>query len=65
MSSAERARAGGSGADDFAATAAGYFRDLQARFCAAFEAFEPHSRFEARSWQKPAGHRLEGGARRG
>ncbi|MGO9802426.1 MAG: oxygen-dependent coproporphyrinogen oxidase [Steroidobacteraceae bacterium] len=61
MSSAERARAGGSGADDFAATAAGYFRDLQARFCAAFEAFEPHSRFEARSWQKPAGHRLEGG----
>jgi coproporphyrinogen III oxidase len=61
MSSAERARAGGSGAGDFAATAAGYFRNLQARFCAAFEAFEPHSRFEARNWQKPAGHRLEGG----
>jgi coproporphyrinogen III oxidase len=61
MSSAERARAGGSGADDLAATAAGYFRNLQARFCAAFEAFEPHSRFEARSWRKPAGHRLEGG----
>ena len=57
MSSAERSGAAG----DFAATAAEYFRDLQARFCAAFEAFEPVSRFEARSWRKPAGHRLEGG----
>ncbi len=47
--------------EDFAATAGAYFRDLQARFCAAFEAFEPTSRFVARSWQKPAGHRLEGG----
>src|SRR5579862_4380400 len=46
---------------DFAATAAGFFRDLQGRFCAAFEAFEPASRFEARSWKKPDGHRLEGG----
>jgi len=42
-------------------TAVAYFRDLQARFCAAFEAFEPTSRFEARSWQKPDGHRLQGG----
>ena len=46
---------------DFAATAAGFFRDLQGRFCAAFEAFEPASRFEARSWKKPDGHRLQGG----
>jgi coproporphyrinogen III oxidase len=46
---------------DFAATAAGFFRDLQGRFCAAFEAFEPESRFEARSWKKPDGHRLQGG----
>jgi coproporphyrinogen III oxidase len=47
--------------DDFAATAAAYFRDLQRRICAAFEAFEPTSRFAPRSWSKPAGHRLEGG----
>lgn len=46
---------------DFAATATAYFRDLQGRLCAAFESFEPVSRFEARSWTKPAGHRLEGG----
>lgn len=46
---------------DFAVTAANYFRDLQARICAAFEAFEPKSRFEERSWSKPAGHRLQGG----
>jgi coproporphyrinogen III oxidase len=47
--------------EGFAATATGYFRDLQARMCAAFEAFEPSSRFAARSWSKPAGHRLQGG----
>ncbi len=46
---------------DLAATAAAHFRDLQARFCAAFEAFEPVSRFEARAWKKPDGHRLQGG----
>ena len=50
-----------SGASDFADTATAYFRDLQARLCAAFEAFEPVSRFEARSWTKPDGHRLHGG----
>jgi coproporphyrinogen III oxidase len=50
-----------SGASDFADTATAYFRDLQARLCAAFEAFEPVSRFEARSWTKPEGHRLHGG----
>jgi coproporphyrinogen III oxidase len=48
-------------AEDFAATASGYFRDLQRRLCAAFEAFESTSRFEARSWSKPDGHRLQGG----
>jgi coproporphyrinogen III oxidase len=48
-------------ADDFAATADGYFRDLQGRLCAAFEAFETTSRFEARRWSKPDGHRLQGG----
>ena len=47
--------------EGFAATATAYFRDLQARLCAAFEAFEPSSRFAARSWSKPAGHRLQGG----
>ena len=46
---------------DFALTAADYFRDLQARICAAFEAFEPKSRFEPRRWSKPEGHRLQGG----
>jgi coproporphyrinogen III oxidase len=46
---------------DFAATAAAYFRDLQGRVCAAFEAYEPVSRFEPRSWCKPEGHRLQGG----
>jgi coproporphyrinogen III oxidase len=50
-----------SGASDFAATATAYFRDLQGRLCAAFESFEPVSRFETRSWTKPAGHRLQGG----
>lgn len=47
--------------EDFAAGAAAYFRDLQQRVCAAFEAFEPYSRFVARRWQKPEGHRLLGG----
>ena len=46
---------------DFAARAADAFRDLQGRLCAAFEAFEPTSRFEERIWSKPAGHRLQGG----
>jgi coproporphyrinogen III oxidase len=46
---------------DFATTAADYFRDLQTRICTAFEAFEPVSRFEARRWNKPEGHRLQGG----
>ncbi len=48
-------------APEFAGEATAYFRDLQARLCRAFEAFEPARRFEARSWAKPAGHRLQGG----
>ena len=48
-------------ASEFAATAAAYFRDLQGRICATFEAFEPVSRFELRRWSKPEGHRLQGG----
>jgi coproporphyrinogen III oxidase len=48
-------------AEDFAATASAYCRDLQRRLCAAFEAFESASRFGARSWTKPEGHRLGGG----
>jgi coproporphyrinogen III oxidase len=50
-----------SDASDFAAGATAYFHDLQRRVCAAFEAFEPQARFDARSWAKPAGHRLQGG----
>ena len=50
-----------SAASDFAATATTYFRDLQERLCAAFESLEPVSRFEARSWTKPAAHPLQGG----
>ena len=46
---------------DFAHTAAAYFRDLQSRICAAFEGFEPASRFESRPWSKPPEHRLQGG----
>ena len=49
------------GGDDLAGDAAEYFRDLQGRICAAFETFEPSSRFEARSWRRPQGHRLQGG----
>ena len=51
----------GANAPDFAATAADWFRDLQARICAAFEAFEHEQKFEARSWSKPPGHQLQGG----
>ncbi|HET9328906.1 MAG TPA: coproporphyrinogen III oxidase, partial [Steroidobacteraceae bacterium] len=50
-----------SGADAFAGTAVAYFRDLQGRLCTAFEAFEPAARFAARPWNKPTGHRLQGG----
>jgi coproporphyrinogen III oxidase len=46
---------------DLAADAAGYFRDLQGRICAAFESFETNSRFSSRNWSRPEGHRLQGG----
>ncbi len=49
------------GPDVFAGQVADYCRDLQARICAAFEAFEPTARFEQRAWNRPAGHRLQGG----
>lgn len=61
MSTPSASRRGAAHADGFAATATAGFRDLQARFCAAFEALEPASRFEARAWRKPDGHRLQGG----
>jgi coproporphyrinogen III oxidase len=57
MSGAE-ARPGEAG---FAAIATAHFQDLQARLCAAFEQFEPTSRFQARSWTKPKSHPLQGG----
>ncbi|MBV8341289.1 MAG: oxygen-dependent coproporphyrinogen oxidase [Gammaproteobacteria bacterium] len=50
-----------SDAEEFAATASAWFRDLQQRISGAFETFEPVSRFTERPWAKPAGHRLEGG----
>ena len=46
---------------DFATSATRHFSDLQARFCAAFEALESASRFTSRPWKKPDGHRLQGG----
>ncbi len=57
MSGAE-ARSGEAG---FAVLATAHFQDLQSRLCAAFEKFEPTSRFQARSWTKPQGHPLQGG----
>jgi coproporphyrinogen III oxidase len=50
-----------SAASDLTREADAYFRDLQARICAAFEALETDQRFESRPWSKPAGHRLQGG----
>ena len=44
-----------------AQAAADYFRDLQDRICAVFEAFERAERFQTRSWSRPSAHRLEGG----
>ena len=48
------------GADPFAATAAAYFHDLQARICARFESFEDSARFSNRAWANPPEHRLQG-----
>jgi len=48
-------------ASELAPAATDYFRGLQQRICAAFEAFEPAARFSAREWRKPAGHHLKGG----
>jgi coproporphyrinogen III oxidase len=46
---------------DLSSQAAVYFKDLQKRICAAFEAFETDTTFGAREWKKPEGHRLQGG----
>lgn len=46
---------------DFAQTFHAFASDLQTRICAAFESFEPTSRFERRDWARPAEHRLKGG----
>lgn len=47
--------------NEFADAFHAYVLDLQARLCAMFESFENTSRFEARQWQRPEGHRLQGG----
>jgi coproporphyrinogen III oxidase len=49
------------GTNDFVHTATAFFRDLQGRICAAFEAFESTSRFESRTWSRPPAHRTQGG----
>jgi coproporphyrinogen III oxidase len=65
-SAGQSATSGPAPASGLAATlsadeAVAYFRDLQARICAAFEAFEPSKRFDQRDWSRPEGHRLRGG----
>ncbi len=49
--------------DEFIASAVVFFKTLQDRICASFEAFEDVSRFEENEWQRPEGHRLKGGGR--
>lgn len=46
---------------EFAQTFHAYTLDLQQRLCGMFESFEPSHRFESRQWQRPEGHRLQGG----
>ncbi len=46
---------------EFAKVFHDYALDLQARICAMLESFETSSRFEAKDWSRPAGHRLQGG----
>lgn len=45
----------------FARTFHEHMLDLQGRICAMLESFERESRFAARQWQRPQGHRLQGG----
>jgi coproporphyrinogen III oxidase len=47
--------------DAFAGTFHEYVLGLQTSICEMFESFEKSSRFEAKQWQRPAGHRLQGG----
>src|SRR5262249_20809249 len=37
--------------------------DLQSRLCALLESFEPTARFQPKAWQRPDGHRLQGGGK--
>ncbi|HWF98881.1 MAG TPA: oxygen-dependent coproporphyrinogen oxidase [Steroidobacteraceae bacterium] len=60
-SSETEPRAGDPDHGGLAQPAVSWFRELQARICSAFESFEPQHRFEARSWRRPEGHRLQGG----
>lgn len=46
---------------EFAQTFHAYSLELQERVCAMFESFETNGRFTARQWQRPEGHRLQGG----
>jgi coproporphyrinogen III oxidase len=48
---------------DFARTFHEHALNLQDRLCALFESFEARARFENREWQRPEGHRLQGGGR--
>ena len=48
------------GTPGFAPTAATYFRDLQARITAAFEALDPGCKFTCTPWTNPPEHRLQG-----
>src|SRR5262245_39929143 len=61
MTSEQDSPAGAPVTAPLAGEMAAFCRNLQARICAAFESFERDERFEVRTWQRPAGHRLEGG----
>ena len=47
--------------NEFAQDFQAFALELQSRICAMLESFEPTARFEAREWQRPQGHRLQGG----
>lgn len=47
--------------DAFVSTFHEYVLGLQTSICDMFESFEKSSRFEAKQWQRPTGHRLQGG----
>ena len=49
--------------DRFAVKAGAYYRDLQDRICAAFEALDTGAKFERTDWERPEGDRLQGTGR--